>query len=253
MRVILCLFALVFGLSPLLADDKAAPWWPLSKGTFWVYEGDVSWVDKDPATGQNQVNNKHLTWRSEVVDVVEKRGAVLLHGFPTDLAWYKSDTKPSDTLILQVGPDYYRVRNKPLEVFQMIKGGYPDPPNGHPDPNTAELFLPTPLALGKQFGMGDTIIELFSSRYCSLVENVAPFDLRTVKNAPKLDHPLSYGITFHTTPDNDEVDFVPGLGITYYYYLHHGTTMEVSIRLLEFGQPASLEIPKEKMTRAGPD
>ena len=248
MRVFIGLAFFVLGLGILPGVDNIDPCWPLAKGAYWIYEGDVSWVEKDPATGQNQVNHKHLTWRSEVTDVVEAPGAIMFHGFPTDLAWYNSKTQPSYTLILRAGTDYYQVRNHVAEVFQKLKN-----PDNQPNLDTAELLLPTPLALGKKFGMGNTISELFNYRYCYLVENVAPFDLRSVKHAPRLNHPLRYSITWHSNPDNDQIDFVPGLGITSYSYLHHGTTMEVNVHLVECGIPSVVKKPEVKALPSLPD
>jgi hypothetical protein len=240
MRVIACLVLLLFSLGHLWADNVPTPYWPLAKGIYWIYEGDVSWVEKNPATGENQVYQKHLMWRSEVIDIASNNGVLvaLLHGFPTDMAWYNSKTQPSDSLVFLVGTDYYRATNKALEVFQRIKGpGYRATLGKEGDSNRVDLFLPAPLVEGEEFGVGDVVADLFTSRYCSLVESVTPFDLGSVKGAPKLSHPLCYSITCHTSPDNDQLDFVPGLGITSYYYLHHGTTMEVSVHLIEFGQP----------------
>jgi len=241
MRFLVCVLFLLLDLSHVKAGDDSNPYWPLAKGTYWIYEGDVSWVETNPATAENQVYKKHLMWRSEVIDTASNNGVpvALLHGFPTDMAWYNSKTQPSDSLLFLVGTDYYRTTSNAAEIFQRIKGpGYRATVSPEGDTNRVDLFLPTPLSDGKEFGLGDVIADLFTSRYCSLVGPATPFDLRAVKNAPKLKHPECYSITCHTTPDNDEMDFVPGLGITSYYYLHHGTTMEVSIHLIEFGQPA---------------
>lgn len=243
MRVTAFMGLLLLSFGQLYAGEGPDAW-PLTKGTYWIYEGDVSWVEQNPATGQNQVYHKHLLWKSEVVDAVESQGAYLLRGFPTDLAWYKSTTQPADRLLLHVGTDYYETTNKAAEIFQRIKGpGYRATTEPKGDTNTANLLLSTPLALGKRLDSSDVIAALFTSRYCRVVESVTPFDPRTVRNAPELDHPQCYSITCHTNPDNDELDFVPGLGITSYSYLHHGTTMEVSVYLKEFGQPAAVGGP----------
>jgi hypothetical protein len=37
-----------------------------------------------------------------------------------------------------------------------------------------------------------------------------------------------------TTADNQTLEFVPGLGITHYTYVHNGTTAEADVRLVEF-------------------
>jgi hypothetical protein len=237
----LALFRLFF-LSSLPAwADPAPAYWPLAKGTFWIYEGDVSWVERNPATGQNEVRKKHLAWRSEVTDAIDVNGitVALLHGFPLDLAWYDSKTQPSDTLLVKVGPDFYRVQKDALAIFARIKAAQAYvPPQGADAPGeTAEMLLDGPLAPGKKFGIAsDSLFGLFNNHYCDLVDGPAPFDLRTIRGAPRLDHPAAYSITWQSNPDNEEIDFVPGLGITAYSYDHHGTTMTVDLALKEFGR-----------------
>jgi len=35
-------------------------------------------------------------------------------------------------------------------------------------------------------------------------------------------------------PDHTIIDFVPGIGITGYSYIHHGTVSEVKVKLVDF-------------------
>jgi hypothetical protein len=221
---------------PALADEP--PFLPLAKGAFWVYEGDVSWVAPNPATGQNQVDQKHLTWRSEVTDVAESSGspdkAFLLHGFPTELADYDSGTQPQDRILLLLGTDYYEIIDKATDTFQKIKAASGIFEQEFDDIDKAELFLSTPLALGKCYGGSPG--NYLQRRYCWVVASVTPFDLSQVKGAPQLKNPLCYAITCDTSPDHSEMDIVPGLGIVKFIYSHHGTTMETNVHLTEFGR-----------------
>lgn len=42
-----------------------------------------------------------------------------------------------------------------------------------------------------------------------------------------------YELMFYTIPAHRTVNFVPGLGITGYTYVHHGTTSEAYLELIE--------------------
>ena len=43
-----------------------------------------------------------------------------------------------------------------------------------------------------------------------------------------------YLLTFMTNPDTEMITLVPGLGILSFWYQHHGTVAEASVKLLEF-------------------
>jgi hypothetical protein len=220
---------------PLFAASSAPAYIPLEKGNFWIYEGDVSWVENDPQTQKNKIYTRHLTWRSEVTDVVKTdRGTVaLLHGFPTDLAWYNSKTQPGDRLLLLLGTDYFEITQNPLETFRKIKDSNGDWMTCFKEIAAAELFSPTPLVEGKCFGgsPGNFVM----GRYCDVVDEVAPFDPASIQGAPKLVDPVCFDISDHTNPDIEEMEVVPGLGVVGFGYHHNGTTMEVSVNLVEFG------------------
>ncbi|HSI86607.1 MAG: hypothetical protein ACAI35_15335 [Candidatus Methylacidiphilales bacterium] len=234
---------LVAGFSVAWAvNEDGAATWPLARGNYWIYEGDIKWVEENGSTHKNEVRSKKMTWRSEVVDVFETREGTLwlLRGFPTDLAWYTSGDKPQDRLLLRSGTDYYQIAGeKAAELFQKIRSKpevLRQAGDDAPGQVEAALLLPMPLAEGKRFGAGTTLGELFSSRYCYVVESVTPFAEKSVRNCPRLVDPKCYSITSSTNPDHSVLSFVPGLGITHYAYSHHGTTMEVDVVLVEFGQ-----------------
>jgi hypothetical protein len=43
-----------------------------------------------------------------------------------------------------------------------------------------------------------------------------------------------FTIMQYTGPDHSIFSFVPGVGITRYQYVHHGTVSEVDVQLVEF-------------------
>lgn len=229
------LFLVLLACSSLGSFATETEWIPFTKGTYWIYEGDVGWVEANPATGQNQVYNKHLTWRSEVTDVV--RGdhftAALVHGSPFDLPAYSSKAQPQDHLFLLIGTDYYEVLQNPVEVFQILKKGPQNWPDSYDALNQAEELFPTPLAEGKTFG--GTPSEFMERKFYSVVQGVTPFSTRLIKGAPPLKNPACYGIEFRENTDNSETDIVPGIGIVGYVFSHHGTTMEVDVHLIAMG------------------
>ena len=229
------------GLGILLArySAEAAPepdYIPLAKGNFWIYAGDVSWVERNSQTQKNQVHHQHLTWRSEIVDIVQEPTCTLalFRGFPTQLVWYHSQLQPSAYLVARIGTDYYSTQNgAPTDLFQKVRDAGPNWQKYRDDFDKLEMLFSSPLASGKCFG--GTPSNYITGRYCYVVDGASPADLSQIEGAPKLDHPILYGIHYTSAPDLEEMDVVPGIGITHYGYHHNGTTMEVDVHLVQFG------------------
>jgi len=114
-----------------------------------------------------------------------------------------------------------------MPLFEKLKKAGSDWSTCYQKLEQAELFLPVPLVAEKRFG--STLGNLISGRYSHMVEASSPFDLG-VKGAPKIDGARSFDISNLSNPENSEIGFVPGLGITSYYYHHNGT-----VHLVEFG------------------
>jgi hypothetical protein len=216
---------------------------PLQKGYYWIYKAHVQWIEADPQTGQNEPHSKTLLWRSEIIDVCHVGPSctvALFHGWPEDLDWYNSKAKPSDRLILRIGTDYYQIMEGARTLFDQIRKANGDIRAVFHQLDVAELYLPTPLALGKSIGGSPS--NQIEGRYCDVVQDVNPFNLATVKNAMPVENPVDYSITYRSSPEIITLDVVPGLGIVHHSYHHNGTTMEVDAMLIEFGPPPS-EVP----------
>ncbi len=236
MRILTVLALVSLNLNALKAADAVETYWPLAKGNYWVYEGDITFVSTNPATDKNDIVEKHVTWNSEVREVLQNQDFTVawLHGFPLELTWADDKTQPGDLLMVQIGTDYYRITGENIPTFfEKLKTAGADWSTCYQELEQAELFLPVPLVADKRFG--GTPGNLISGRYCKLVEASSPFDLAGVKGAPKIEGARSFDISSLSNPENSDIGFVPGLGITSYYYHHHGTAMDVSVHLIEFG------------------
>jgi hypothetical protein len=199
---------------------------PFARGAYWVYQGTVKW------TQDTQEMQKEITWKVEVVDVVQREHVTgyLLKGWPTDLANYQEGDSPADHVIIQVGPDQYYEANtdaltrlKSQDENEMLVGLV----------NSAQLMLDLPLFKGKMFGDTDQITRP-DRFYCWQVGDEQAADLKGIKGLPSDFQGISYSLTFTTIADNQTVDFVPGLGIVKYVYVHHGTPAEADVQLVEY-------------------
>jgi hypothetical protein len=100
--VALCLWGAII---PSAASSTEYPtetittYFPLSQGAYWVYEGIVKW------TKGTEVIEKTVTWKMEVVEVVERDHVTgyLLKGHPDDLAWYEEGKERGEHVIIKVG------------------------------------------------------------------------------------------------------------------------------------------------------
>ncbi len=115
MTILVTLLVTLVAFAPHMANaaDPSSGGWPLAKGAYWVYEGNVTWFNTDT----QQEINEEVTWKVEVTDVVQRDHvtAYVLKGALDDLANYEAGAKPGDYLIIQVGADkYYQANNDAL-------------------------------------------------------------------------------------------------------------------------------------------
>lgn len=68
--------------------------------------------------------------------------------------------------------------------------------------------------------------------YGWVVERVVPAQA-PVPGMPDAPRP-GYLMTYHTLPDEETVILVPGVGITAFTYLHHGTVAEAHLHLIGY-------------------
>jgi len=150
---------------------------------------------------------------------------------------------------LQAAPDYFPLEKGNYWIYRgetkfLVKN--PETGKNEPksemltwkmevvDTTTGVLLIDAPLMEGKVFG-GD-LGNRARGRYCWLVEGEAGFDPKQFPAAGKLSNPSDFIIVYRAAPEHQILDFVPGLGIVGFQYVHHGTLSETNLGLIEFGK-----------------
>ena len=210
---------------------------PLAKGTYWVYQGSLTWTPQ----GSNEVREETVTWKMEVLETFSHGWvtAALVKGHPDDLWSYKEGRKPGEYLIIEVASDkFYLLEGerckKALEHLRdakdLLQGLVKE----------SDLFLELPLKVGKPFGETEMLTrqDLF---YRWWIEEKLETDLTDVKGSPFSGKVASYRITYRALSDHTSIEFVSGLGIIRYTGAHHGTASAIDVKLVEF-HPGTDEI-----------
>lgn len=213
-------------------------YFPLQKGNYWIYRGKTKYLvpnkDESQNSGHNEPKSEILTWKMEVVDTKEGANffAALIKGMPDDLSWYVPNRPRGDYLILRVGSSTYYIYTgkKALTAWSILS----DKEQKLNTLDEGEIMLDGPLVQGKVFG-GDFLNRVTGTRYCWNVESENSFDLKSFHNASQLNNPREFSCVYRTNPDHTIMNFVPGIGITGYVYVHHGTLSEADLKLIEFG------------------
>jgi hypothetical protein len=204
-------------------------YFPLRKGTYWVYSAHVDWTVPDTA---GETRQDELIWKSEVIDVFAKGNvfAARLRGFVYDLSWYEPDKGAGDYVIVLVGINHYYLIGHDADAFwqELINS---DGESRLEEIGEDNLFLEVPLTKGAIYGEAS---QTPRGWYCSVVTDETPFDLSAITGAPALSSAIEFSIVYRTCPDHSILRFTPGVGVTGFEYRHHGTVANCEAKLLEF-------------------
>ena len=240
-RAFVSTLALILAVATAASAQSHSPVFPITKGTTWTYSARVKW----DRTGAQPAGVRTLTWTSAVVDSFENGdvSAALLHGGPWDLAWYyPQQTKPDDYLVIHAGDAYYLVQDDARANFARLKKATAaDIAENYAD----DLWFRVPLQIGDNYCAPSQ--EQTAPFYCWSVEKVTnTHSLRVAGFSPK--STTEYFLAFLTNPDTTTLTLVPGAGIVSYYYQHHGTIAEASVKLVRFrpGSPVSSRVSSRK-------
>lgn len=206
--------------SPIISD-----YFPLKRDAYWMYQGTIKWMKPN----SSDVIEQEITWKMEVERVFQ-RNAIIgyeMAGAPWDLAWYEAGKEPSQYGIIQAGGQFYRV---PIETVIRLMN---EQDNLFGLVNENSLFLDIPLTGGKKFCDSISITRP-DNMYCWNVGEPKPFDPGKIKSIDPSRQLWEYPVFIGTMPDSSMMYFVPGVGITGYSYIHHGTVSEVDVRLIEY-------------------
>ena len=214
---------------PGRSNNQETASFPLSAGTYWVYQGVVRWTHDI-----NKVSTIPVEWRMEIRRRVSRGdlSVAVVNGFLPDLDWSNGNPNREDSLIIQspegklywVGPERASIiLNRAQDSRDALVGVLKDD----------DLFLDPPLKKGKKFGCDPEAMQRPDSRYCWVVDSLHETSLRDVKG---ISHGLrtAYTIRYVTGPDDIGFNFVSGVGLTTYDYHHHGTVADTALKLVEF-------------------
>jgi hypothetical protein len=210
------------------AEDAQS--FPLSPGTYWVYQGLL----RSEAEGSSVGRVTHVRWKMSVLRVVERDGliAVVVRGFPGDLNWSEGHADPQLSVLVETPEGkFYLVStaDDPSILNQLDNPTYPLRDLTHQE----DRFLQLPLSAGQRFGCDQSAEKREDGEYCWVVRPPHPAALAGVKGiAPG--NRVSYELDYVTNPDDTELEFVSAVGITSYSYHHHGTIAETELHLTEF-------------------
>lgn len=208
---------------PLYAQ-QTGEFFPLSEGSYWIYEGTVKW-------GEGNDETKSVKLKMEVIrrTINGAFEIAVIKGYPSDLCFYGNgpDEKRGDYLIALKDRKYYLIKIKNdldgLLTNEALLSSKTGPNN---------LFLVEPLKNALEFGMKDGK-QRKDHMYEWLVNGEESFF--NSKSDVKGQKPLTrYTLVYATIPDYQFVKFVPSIGISRFVYIQYGTASEVDVHLTEF-------------------
>jgi hypothetical protein len=206
------------GVAPELSSPELSQkpeFWPLEKGQYWIYQGTVKWTE-----GKRVIKDV-LTWKMEVVEEIKRQHikGYVLKGHPNDLIWYHDGKERSEHIIIQVGADKYYEGDRTL--FNQLKN---EPDISKLVFDNSRLLLDLPLVDGKPLAGGEIMVQTVK--------------LAKIKGLAKLAKEVEqYSLEYRNLSDMKMVDFVAGIGMVGFNYLHYGSVSEVDVRLVEVFTP----------------
>lgn len=213
--------------APSPSPEKSTSF-PLARGSYWVYEGRVKGHFNSSGSSKG-VEERDMVWRMEVVQVYQ-RDAITgyeMKGAPWDLAWYVDGDEPSIYAFIQIEEKYYKTSFDTLKRLIDEKDDLLNLVSGN------EIFLGFPLTSGGKF-CDSVSMTRADGRYCWVVGDGNQFDASSVAGIDLPGTLMEYPVYNYTNPDHSGIYFVPGVGITRYVYVHHGTVSEVDVKLTEY-------------------
>ena len=205
---------------------------PLKKGNKWIYEGQVKWI---PA-GKESVLQKEVRLEMVVANVVDRGDiyAAILKGHPHDFVWYEEGVGCGDYLFVFLEGNYYFLEGE--RVVQAIARLQDEKDDLNNLVNKDELFLSKDLMYKDRDRGVDQALSQQNRNYEWFLKSVRQIDLKDLrlKGLASSVLKVQYNLIFQTLPDDTTIEFVPGIGITQYKYIHHGAVAETDLRLIEF-------------------
>lgn len=185
----------------------AERFFPLHAGESCTYRAQIKWT----LPNSSEVRSDTIQWRTHVEKVIDMPGVRIgiVRGLPMQLAWHEPGKSPRlDVVAERADGLWIADASSELDANALAerfaKGETP-----------GEQLFKFPVKIGDCIA-GDSPPR--SDRlYCWGLEEAA------ATSSGK-----AWRITYRSLPDYQEIEFLPGIGIKRYVYLHHGTVAEAS-------------------------
>lgn len=141
-----------------------------------------------------------------------------MKGFPDALGWYDPEAKQRLS-VLVFRPDGLWIEKEPecQDPEKLILFAFASE-------NPGDQFLRAKPKVGNKIHWP---ADLNESRYFRLLESKIHY--RGLEG---------WRVVLVTGPDDETMDFVPGVGVTYFEYNHHGTVASCKVELVSVASPA---------------
>jgi hypothetical protein len=229
-RLLIALALSISAWASVCAQEQHGPeeFFPMSVGTYWLYEGTVSWAD----SASDEPVKQQISWKMSVNKVIRRNDlvAAIVTGFPADLDFSAGAAVPLPWLILQDAKhNFFHVNLGPN--YDLTKFDAPDPSFTN-FMDTDALLFQWPLRKGAKF-CDDEAKAREDNMYCWVVSQETTKPEISIKGAPRGKLQV-FVLQYRSLPDDTTMELVPGLGLLSYEYHHHGTVADTELRLVEF-------------------
>lgn len=201
---------------------------PMNTGAYWLYRGTTVWMSEN-----GTVERRTITFKMEVTKTIARDNYFIacIKGHPFDLALCQGRPQRNDYLLVMKNSDELYLLHDDLrrEALARLKAKHAKLDDLL---TPVDLFLALPLAPEKKYG-DPYMVSRDDDMCCWHVDEEWQHMLSNIIGASHRPY-TGYRISYRTVPDEQIMDIVPGIGITTYRYLHHGSVSETSVRLTAF-------------------
>ncbi|HEY0381372.1 MAG TPA: hypothetical protein VGC72_04170 [Candidatus Elarobacter sp.] len=198
---------------------------PFVTGTVWTYQALLKWTDPP-----NTLRRSEVRWTSTVIDAFDHGdvAGALLRGGVWDLAWWSRDPRPGSYEVVRVGTRYYLLRDVSKSAFAAVKAAGR---KALPADLDQHVWFDVPLTKGRVLRPRD-MGRRDDTSYGWWIESVGPARL----DLPGLRDPArqAFRLTYDTLASEHHETVVPGIGITAFTYVHHGSLAEAYAHLIAY-------------------
>lgn len=228
MRLVSFVLALLAAAAPAAAQDQN--FFPLQKGTYWVYRATVKWENANTHRTEEKVVPD---WTMRVEETITRDWvtAAVISGHPSELTGvYAEGGQPGRRVLVVVGGTRFFLAENGDEVLQRMRRGGDDLQGLVTED---DLVLELPLRAGQHAGPVEMLTRL-DEMYKWLVESEARRPMTGVGGVSPAESRTWYVLTHRADSDQQTVTYVAGVGIADYSDTRHGTRTASEARLVEF-------------------